>query len=295
MRTPTVDCLVVGAGPAGLTAALYLRRFQRSVAVLDGGHSRALAIEHSHNYPAFPQGISGRQLLLLLRQQLAQVGWELVASEVKNLQRLASGLFAATGGGRTWLAQTVLLATGVVDAVPGVPGIEQVRERGLLRQCPICDGYEHRGKRILVLGDGLHAAREADFIADYSPHVARAGLNKVPPAARPSVRVLAALATRVDLPPYGGLCLTLADGSTHDFDVAYAAVGVQPCSQLGRALGAELDGHGCLLTDTHGATCVDGLYAAGDVASGLDQLVIATSQGAIAATAIHNRLRPESL
>ena len=288
--TCTADCLVVGAGPAGLTAALYLRRFLRHVVVADHGHSRALAIERSHNYPAFPQGISGHDLLRRLREQLAGVQGVVTAAEVTTLQRHPQGGFTAQCGGVTLLSRTVLLATGVVDAVPALPGIEQVQQRGLLRQCPICDGYEYRGQRIVVLGDGSHAAREAAFIAHYSPHVAHAGLHHAPAQSQPNVRALPALAARAGLAPDGGVRVGLADGSTHDFDVAYAALSAQPRSQLGRALGAEVHAQGNLVIDAHGATCVHGLYAAGDVVSGLDQMAVAAGQGAVAATAIHNLL-----
>lgn len=161
----------------------------------------------------------------------------------------------------------------------------------MLRQCPICDGYEHRGQRIVVLGDGPHAASEAAFIAHFSPHVAQVGLTHVPAAAQPGVRAMQALAARADLLPRGGLRVRLADGSSHEFDVAYAALGARPRSQLGRSLGAVVDTRGNLMIDEQGGTRVRGLYAAGDVVSGLDQLAVAVGQGAVAATAIHNLLR----
>lgn len=287
-----LDCLVIGAGPAGLTAALYLRRFQRHVVVIDHGRSRALSIERSNNFPGSAQGISGHDLLQRLRGQLADVHGEVVDTEVTTLQRHPQGGFAAPCGERTWRARTVLLATGVVDTVPALPGIEQVQQRGLLRQCPICDGYEHRGQRIVVLGDGPHAAREAAFIAHFSPHVAHARLGDEAAVAQPDVRLLPARAARIDLSATGGVRLCLADGRPHEFDVAYAAMPVQPRSRLGHALGAEVDEHGSLVTDEHGATRVQGLYAAGDVVRGLDQLVVAAARGATAATAIHNLLRP---
>lgn len=285
------DCLVVGAGPAGLTAAIYLRRYLRHVVVFDHGHSRALSIECSRNYPAFAQGLSGHALLQLLHEQLVGVGGDVVAGEVTTLQRLPRGGFAVQSGSETWPARTVLLATGVADRVPALPGIEQVQQRGLLRQCPICDGYEQRGRRIVVLGDGPHAAREAAFIADYSAHVAHAGLAEVPAAAPSGVRSLPEVAVRIDPAPEGGVRIALAGGETHDFDLAYAALGSQPRSLLGRALGAQVDAHESLEVDAHGATTLHGLYAAGDVVKGLDQLAVAVGQGAVAATAIHNLLR----
>lgn len=291
--TRILDCLVVGAGPAGLTAAVYLRRFQRQVLVVDHGHSRALYIERSHNYPGFPQGIAGAELLQRLREQLRDVKGELLEAEVTALHRMPHHGFAAQWGGTTAQFRTVLLATGVLDTVPPLPGVEEVQRHGLLRQCPICDGYEHRGQRILVLGDGQHAAREAAFIADYSPWVAHAGLAAVP-AGQPGVRGLPAPAVRLQYLQEGGVRVVLSDGALHDFDVAYGALHVRPRSHLGRALGAEVDALGSLITDEHAACSVAGLYAAGDVVPGLDQLVVAASQGSVAATAIHNRLREQT-
>jgi thioredoxin reductase (NADPH) len=285
------DCLVVGAGPAGLTAAFYLRRYRRDVLLVDDGRSRALSIERTQNYPGFPDGVSGHALLQRLREQLEAMQGELVQGKVHAVEPDGDGGFVAQGGQARWRARTVLLSTGVKDAVPALPGIEELQQHGLLRQCPICDGYEHRGQRIVVLGDGVHAAREAEFISLYSPHVAHAGLSALPEDAGPGVKVLPALAASVGRSRDGTVCVRLADGSAHPFDIAYAALRVGPRSRLGSALGASMDKEGHFVIDAHGATDVRGVYAAGDVVHGLDQLVVATAQGALAATAIHNLLR----
>jgi len=293
------DCLVVGAGPAGLTAASYLRRFHRRVMVVDSGSSRALWIDRSYNCPGFPEGISGAELLDRLRRQLAAVQGTVTEAEVTSLERdTASRLFHAGVGRRVVRARTVLLATGVVDGVPALPGIEGVRRRGLLRQCPICDGHEHRGQRIAVIGptpDDAHAVREAAFLSHYSDEVLLAGLGPGPSdradADRhaPPVRVLpqpvVRLATRS-----AQVALQMGDGEVVTVDALYAALGVQPRSALALALGARCDEQGNLLVDDHACTSVPDLYAAGDVTSGLDQIVVAQAQGAIAATAIHNSL-----
>lgn len=285
------DCLVVGAGPAGLTAALYLYRFLRKVTLVDHGQSRALAIEKTRNYPGHPQGISGPGLLRLMREQLVDGQVEFVHAEVNALRRQSQGGFAAEWGSHTRLFSTVLLATGVVDLVPTLPGIDEVQQNGLLRQCPVCDGYEHRAQRIVVLGDGLHAEREAAFIAHYSPHVTQIGLA-MPSGSISGSRKTASVAVGVEVSAAGGVRVRTSDGRQLDFDVAYSAMSVEPRSQLGRALGAEVDATGSLVADSHGATAVHGLYAAGDVVPGLDQLVVAAAQGARAATAIHNMLMP---
>lgn len=293
------DCLIVGGGPAGLTAALYLRRYHRRVLLADAGCSRALWIDRTHNLPGFPDGVPGAELLQRMRRQLAEVGGEVVPAEVTQLELLADETlphevaqavghttpagrtlrrfmqFSARVDGQAVQARSVVLATGVVDGVPLLPGMDEIRRVGLLRQCPICDGHEHRAHSIVVIGDGEHGEREAHFIANYSPRV-----TLVPPAA----------ARRVDLREGGGVRLALHDGSTLEADVLYAALGVRPRNALALALGAEHDEIGGIVVDALCQTSVPGLYAAGDVVSGLDQLTVAAAHGAITATAIHNRL-----
>ena len=234
------DCLVIGAGPAGLTAALYLRRYHRRVLLVDHGQSRANYIERSHNYPGFPDGIAGTELLARMRRQLMAVGGEVRDAEVTALYACeieaavdgdgGSGRgFVARIDGRSVFMRSVLFATGIVDGVPDLPGIDVLRQSGLLHQCPICDGHEHRGLRIAVLGDGEHAAHEAAFIANYSPHVSLVGLAAAPAAsadalAAEGVMRMPAPARRVGVSTRVGadaaVLLQLSDGSQHGFDLA---------------------------------------------------------------------------
>lgn len=273
-----LDCLVVGGGPAGLVAALYLGRFRRRVRVLDGGQSRTRWIDRSHNVPGFPDGIPGPALLDLLRRQLEAVGGAVRCAEVQALVRTEDG-FEAQADGCVLRARTVLLATGVVDGVPPLPGIGAVRERGLLRQCPICDGHEHRRHRIGVLGDGPHAAREAAFLARFGARVRQLPLSGAPHAAQALL-----------LPERGGVLVQCADGRERRFDVLYAAMGVKARTQLAQGLDVGTDALGGIVVDARCRTAVPGLYAAGDVVSCLDQIAVATGHGAIAAVAIHNAL-----
>lgn len=294
-----IDCLVVGGGPAGLTAAIYLQRFQRRCLLLDEGESRALYIGRTNNLPGFPDGLGGDELLARLRQQLEVAGGGVTAARVDHLAPLETGGFevrwraAGERSERRLRARTVLLATGVVDEVPVVPGAAAVRSSGRLRQCPICDGPEHTDERIVVIGSSIdmpHAQREAAFLAHFSERVHLAGL--VPPresAALSPVPVLSSPLRRLRRRGEA-IELVLADGSLHEADVLYAALGAVPRAALATRLGARRDAKGNLCVDAHCATSIDGLYAAGDVVSGLDQLVVAESHGAIAATAIHNRL-----
>lgn len=288
-----IDCLVVGAGPAGLTAAIYLRRFHRQVQLIDAGHSRARWIERSHNVPGFPEGIGGDELLARMRQHLTRVHGQVNAGEVRELLPQAQGFTVRSSLGEVQ-ARTVVLATGVVDKVPELPGCDGLRTQDLLRQCPICDGYEYTGRRIVVLGEGLHGAREALFIRHFSEDVTLVQAAVAPEAALPLHRAgvqLIDAAPRCARPlPQGGLRLQLDDGQAHDFDVMYAALGVRPRAGLARALGVDTDDCGGLAVDAHGRTSLPGLYAIGDVVSGLDQIAVAQGQAAITATAVHNQL-----
>ena len=301
-----IDCLVVGGGAAGLTATLYLRRFHRRVMLVDAGQSRALRIDCSHNIPGFPDGIGGAELLARLRRQVVGVHGTVTAGEVNALAHDGEGGFSAMVGGHRLRARQVVLATGVVDNEPPLPGLDALHSCGLLRHCPICDGHEHSGRRILVVGDGAHARAEAAFLAHYSPHVTLVGVQGPPDAdalACLSARAagaagasgtgptcLPSLAQRVTPQPRGGLELQLQDGSRHPFDVLYVAMGVSPRHQMAQPLGARFDAQGNLAVDPQCRTSVPGLYAAGDLVGGLDQWVVSAAQGAIAATAVHNSL-----
>jgi len=293
----SVDCLIVGAGPAGLTAGLYLRRFHRNVKVVDAGNARALRIPRSHNVPGFVDGIPGHELVARLYEQFADVGGSVRTARVTRLQRDEHGFLAEVGDERVH-ARMVLLATGSRDEEPRVPGATELRDRGLLRQCPVCDGFEFSGRRIAVLGPGRHAARESLFIRHFSEQLVwlsddddtepdEAMAQRL---ADRRVQRLRGCVQRAEPHDDGGVCITLADGSQHGFDVLYAALGCHPRAELGAQLGAELDDGGNLVVDAKCRTTVPGLYAAGDVTGGLDQIVVAAGQAAIAATGIHNNL-----
>ena len=275
MPDSTVDCVVVGGGPAGLTAAYYLRRFRRTVACFDDGDSRALRIPLSHNYPAFPNGIAGTDLVNRLTKQLENAGGGIIAERVSDIE-VADGGFLVQAGGKTAHARTLLLATGTRDLEPAIEGIDAIRANGLLRQCPICDGFEYVDKRIVVIGRGAHGAREADFLRNYSAHV---------------------VLVDIEPPPRGvehgssGVLVRLADGTPIECDVVYAALGSTPKAELAPKLGLELDECGNIVVGQRCDTPVPGVFAAGDIVAGLDQLAVATGHGATAATAMHNYLR----
>jgi thioredoxin reductase (NADPH) len=161
-----LDCLIIGGGPAGLTAAIYLARYRRKTLLVDAGESRAALIPESHNYPGF-RGIGGPALLAKLREQAERYGASLVRGSVAALAREGEA-FAASAGAETLRARSVLIATGIVDRKPQTQGLREGIAVGAIRFCPICDGYEAMDKRIGVLGPLAHAGAKALFLRTYS-------------------------------------------------------------------------------------------------------------------------------
>ena len=172
MRDFDHDCLIIGGGPAGLTAAIYLARFHLSIRVIDAGNSRAGWIPCSRNHAGFPDGIGGRELLRRMTEQAQKYGAAIECARVTRLEQIAGGFEAEWGSGRV-RTRTVLLATGVSNRRP--PMDEDLHDaalaRGLIRYCPICDGYEVTDKKVGVIGDDSHGVAEAAFLRSYTPDV----------------------------------------------------------------------------------------------------------------------------
>ena len=289
-----VDVLVIGAGPAGLTAATYLARYRRSVLVADGGKPRACWIPVSHNMPGFPEGITGEDILKRLTAQAQEYDAAVEPSRVEGLTRDGADLLAETSGG-TIRARAVLLATGVVDRRPLLPGVDDAIEASVVRICPICDGYEATGKRVAVIGDDDLGLREAAFIRTYSDQVTLFHVGDGPPpsldeAKRLGVEVLVGPVEAMTLEDDHAACMVWG-GEQRRFDCVYSALGSTANADLARGLGARCVDDGRLEVDDHQRTSVPGLWAAGDVVRGLNQIAVATAEAAVAATAIHNALR----
>jgi thioredoxin reductase (NADPH) len=283
------DCLVVGGGPAGLTAALYLARFRRRVIVIDSGESRATAIPRTHNHPGFPDGIGGKKLLEILRTQAKKHGAIIVCGTVESIAKISENFVADATCGEV-SAPRVLLSTGITDKSPSSQMLNPEMKSDAIRFCPVCDGFEATDKRIGVLGPPRHAGAKALFLRTYSRAVtlipiSDAGREDVDPA----VETAPSSASKI-VASDGCLVAELNNGQTIPFDLIYPAMGSHAHSDLAVALGAETNEAGCLLVDQKQQTTVAGLYAAGDVVSDLHQLVVAEGHAAIAATAIHNSL-----
>jgi thioredoxin reductase (NADPH) len=290
-----LDCLVVGGGPAGLTAAIYLARFRRSFRVIDAGDSRASWIPLSHNHAGFPDGISGTALLARMRAQAERYGTVIEGGEVGRLERLEGGGFAASVGERTLRAGKVLIATGAEDIEPDLPNIKDAVRRGLVRHCPICDAYEVIDQKVALVGYGKCRIREAFLLRNYTADLTVLTLGRPLDMSDEERDMLRDAGIRLIDEPVSEIALEgdriaawrMESGREHRFDTLYTALGFRMRSRLAHDLGAEVDEDGALLVDDHQRTSVPDLYAAGDVVRGLAQISVGMGQAAIATTDIN--------
>jgi len=290
-----LDCLVIGGGPAGLLAAVYLGRYRRSVQVIDAGESRASKIPESHNYPGF-FGIAGPELLCRLNAQARQYDAELVKGRVTALRKEGE-TYVATCSDVQVNARYILLATGLLDHCPVIEGKPADCPSGAIRFCPICDGYEAIDRRVGVLGDIKAGGKKALFLRTYTKNVSLFLTKETEDVAwqekltKANVRIVREL-QQIRQPTENTVTVATRRGALHELDALYPALGCNVHSDLATRLGASSTENGNLEVDDHQRTTIQGLYAAGDVVTDLHQLSVAFGHAAIAATDIHNRLPP---
>jgi thioredoxin reductase (NADPH) len=294
-RSGSWDCLIIGGGPAGLSAATYLGRFRRRVIVVDSGESRAKWIPVSHNCPGFPDGISGVDLLTRLRGQAVRYGAELVDDMVRDVRPDGTDFLAAARSPIP--ARSVLVATGIVDTLPDIREIAAMIQAGSLRLCPICDAYELIDKRVAVFGPADDAMKKALFLRTYTKDVtmlvssAVAALDYDVGALLRKAEIKVEACMPDSLRSKGvGASVKLINGDVRVYDTIYPAMGGTIRSKLAIDLGAKCDEVGNVVVDSHQRTGIAGLYAAGDIVNEINQLAVAFGHAAVAATDIHNYL-----
>lgn len=291
------DCIIVGGGPAGLTAAIYLARFHLRILVIDAGDGRALSIPRTHNHAGYPGGISGRALLARMRRQAITYGATFLRDCVTEARRDEDGFCVATAS-HSFRSASLLLATGVSNRRPAMSERMHARalRQGLLRYCPICDGYEVTDRKVAVLGTGAKGVAEARFLRSFTADMTLIspfprhdlGAAEREEAAALGIALVDGGVPSYDLAP--GQILIRIGKQGLAFDTLYPALGSDPKSGLALQLGLDLSGDRCIATDSHQRTSIPGLYAAGDVVKGLDQISHAMGEGGVAATTIRNDL-----
>jgi thioredoxin reductase (NADPH) len=295
-----VDCVIVGAGPAGLTAAIYLARFRRDIRVFDAGQSRAALIPISHNFPGFPEGITGRDLLNRLHKQARHFGVHVRQTRVSSIARDDSG-FRVRLGDEFISASTVLLAAGVEDLKVenlNTDGLDwdAATRSGVIRWCPICDGYEGTDQSLGLISNAQDGYKHALFLRTYTKRLTLLLRQGGEPLSVEQRRHLDEAMIGVLNQPIIAIRVQTAgvavevDGETLLFDALYPMVGCSPRVQLVDHWNPVKDCNGVLQVDEHQQTSIARLYAAGDVVHALNQMSVGTAHATTAATAIHNLL-----
>lgn len=296
----SVDILIVGAGPAGLSAALYAARYRRSTLVLHDNTARALRIPLTHNAPGFDDGISGPDLIAKMIRHAGKYNAQFVHAHIASITRERDMFVLKSEDGACWHSRSVILATGL--ELNQIALDREVHETAIanavLRYCPVCDGFEHQGARIGVIGCDISGASEALFLSGYSDNVTLLPCRDVELTVQQRAELDAAGIATVTQPivryePSDDEMAVYVEGRGEPFcfDVVYPALGCRPRNQLARALGLKIDQVGKVAATAPFETSVPGLYCAGDLVEGLDQISVAMGHGAVAATKAHNWLR----
>lgn len=295
----TVDAIVCGGGPAGLTSALWLGRYRRKTLVFDSGDQRNLAATKTHGYFT-RDGASPQDLIDAAESELGRYDTvELIKQPVDGMER-DGDMFLVRCGNRRIKACRILLATGVKDEFPQLPGFEDLYGKSIFH-CSCCDGYESSGRSVAAIGWDEHVAGFALDLLDWGATVhlltngdefrgddkvrrvlSRHGIDLIED---PVVECIA---------QEGALQgMRLASGAVVECSRAFFSIGHKPQSDLARDLGCELDDEGYVITDEHGLSSVDGVYAAGDITPGEQLIQTAAAEGAVAGIALAMSLRGE--
>lgn len=297
------EALVIGGGPAGLSAALYLARYNRRVALFDAGQGRSTWHQVNHNYLGFPGGVPARRLRELGRQQVQAYGQVIVCEHrIDRLQR-DGALFVASGQAGAWRGQTVVLCTGVVDRYPHFPRWDEYVGRSMF-WCITCDGYSCIDARVVVAGhadttacEALQLRRFTDRVTvltdSHDCEISPAYQARLSEANIPLVRDRIETAAGTD----GQFeALITQGGQRLELDQLFVQQGATPQSALAADLGVELSAAGYITVDSEQKTNVAGVFAAGDVTRlHSHQISTAVHEGGQAASAANYYLYPTEL
>jgi thioredoxin reductase (NADPH) len=296
------EVLIVGGGMAGLSAAIYLGRSLRDVAVIDQGKSMARWEPHVQNYLGFPMGIHGQDLLERGRQQAGRYRVEFIQDEVSQAHRDENGNFVLQGAKGEYIGRKLALATGIFHVPPDIPGVPECLGHSMFF-CKDCDGYRVQGKKIAIYGSNNEAVRYALSMLLFSPavvivtdgHAIHWDQQNAEWLEEYEIPVFRQEIVRLDHQDGQIESITFADRKCLDVEVLFTTRGDIYYNQLAKGLGAKVSEHGEIEVDADQRTSVEGLYAAGCVTPANCQMIIAAGQGATAGQAINKALLEEDL
>jgi len=290
------DVVIVGGGPAGLSAALVLGRCRRRVLLCDAGTPRNERARELHGYLT-RDGIAPLDLLRAGRGELRPYGIELREIRVSDIAIVPDGFTVALADGGGVNARTVLIAGGVSDRLPDIPGLDECYGISA-HHCPYCDGWEEREKTIAVIGNGASGTGLALSLKTWSDRVilcsnGRARLERAhrDRLAAHGIEVHEGRIAAVEHERGRARFLALASGDRISCEALFFTTRQRPQCDLPKELGCALTRHGLVKTDHLGQTRVPGLFVAGDASRDVQFAVVAAAEGAKAAVAINKALQ----
>ena len=301
MTPERYDVAVVGGGPAGLSAALWLARYLHKVVVIDSGDPRNWETRGINGYLGH-QGIRSPELRRIGRIEVEKYGAQFVSGIVDTATNETGELFAmCLRDGKTIEARRILLAIGIRDVWPDIPGLDQCYGE-TAHVCPDCDGYETRDKKTVVIGSGRKAVGMALALTTWTKQIVICTNGEPPDMNQELLNILKPLNIPVLDSPITCVisqqkeirAVELEGGMSLDCERLFFAIGQYPSDDLGSQLGCKRDEIGRLVIDQRNHTSIRNVFAAGDVAGGPQLAIAAAASGAIAAVAIHASLVPET-
>jgi thioredoxin reductase len=292
------DVIIVGGGPAGLSAALTLGRCRRSVLVIDHGKPRNAPAEAMHGYLT-RDGINPLQLLQFGRQEIEAYDVEFIHAEVVDAARRRNGFEVKLHNRQRHRCKKILLATGMRDQLPRIEGLTDFYGISI-HHCPYCDGWEWRDKALAVYGNGKHGIGLALALMNWSSDIALLGdgqnatfdrYRKI--IAKNRMRIYPHKIMRLEGKRGCLRQIVFADGSTLKRDAMFFNTGQRQKSTLAAKLGCSFDRNGGVMVDRRERTCVPGVFVAGDASKDVQFVIKAAAEGAVAAVAINKELQHE--
>ncbi len=296
------DVAIVGGGPAGLSAAIWLSRYLHSVVVIDSGDPRNWETRGINGYLGLP-GAKPEEIRGIGRDEARKYGVELVDAMCERVAcRDEEHFNLLLGDGRHIDARRLLLAIGLKDVWPEVPGLERIYG-STAHVCPDCDGWECVKKKVVVIGKGRKAVGLALDLTTWTDQIIICTNGAPPDIDLPeytekldalNIPVIEAAITCARHVGSELRAIEFDGGLQLDADKIFFAIGQYPADDLGAQLGCERDSGGHVIIDEHYHTSIRHCYAAGDIVPGPQLAIAAASDGAIAALAIHKSLVPSA-
>ncbi|MEM1658588.1 MAG: FAD-dependent oxidoreductase [Candidatus Jordarchaeales archaeon] len=289
------DLVILGAGPAGLTAGIYASRLGLKTVILESGipGGRAGEAPFVENFPGFPDGIAGLELVERMVKQCSKFGAEIRTFEEAIDLELKTPLKKVTTRKGSYSSLSVIIATGTQRRKLRIPGESEFLGRGV-SYCPVCDGAFFKGLRVVVVGSSDEAAVDALFLSDLASEVVlvthgaplEAAEDLLRKIREKGVKVVEARATEItgrDVVEHVKVAYKDGREDAIPIDGVFISLGGVPTSELVRKAGVEVDEKGCIKVDRMQRTNVEGVFAAGDCTCGGMQVVTAAGEGAMAA------------